>query len=514
MKHLLLVLILLAGCSRPADDGKPAVKFYQSPMHPWITSDQPGQCTICGMALVPVMEGEAGIPTSPGTVTLMTETAQILGVTTAPATTAPLEKAIRLSGVIEDDDSKHTVVSAFFDGRIDKVFIDHVGEDVTKEQPLAQIYSPELLYIVREFQTSIRRGKDDPQAAVARQRLVQFGLTPAQVEDLARSPREDYGLNLRSPVNGTVVTRNVYPGKYVKAGDMLFEIADFDVMWFHAQVYEQDLPWIALGAEAEVTTPAAPGQTFRGRVTLLDPTFDPLTRSTKVRIEVPNPRTDTSSGLGRALPHRAYGEARLSNASSPVLLVPRSAVLDTGARAVVYVEKGGGAYERRDVRPGRRGEHHVEILSGLAEGERVVTQGNLMIDAEAQMAQPEALGVATTAPEPAHHVDPATEERWQVLSKAAAALAADDLPAFNSTGLTATPAASLPEARKALHAAVEPAVTDALKHPDKVKVYECPMTEGAFPGAPAKARWIQTDGPMRNPWFGPAMADCGSEVQP
>ena len=512
MKLIILAAVLLAACSKQPEGDQRAVKFYQSPMHPWITSDQPGQCTICGMDLVPVYEGEEGISTDPGTVTLMPSTAQILGVDTAPVVRAPLEKSIRLSGVIEDDDTRHVIVSAFFDGRIDRVFVDHVGEDVRAEEPLAQIYSPELLYIVREFQTAVRRGRDDPQAAVARQRLVQFGLTPAQVEELASGRREDFGLNFRSPVNGTLVARNVYPGKYVKAGEVLFEIADFGLMWFHVNVYEQDLPWVRVGAKARVTTPAAPGREFEGTVTLIDPTFDPETRSTRVRIEVPNPVEEKVGGLARPLPHRAYGEAVLALAGDPVLAVPRSAVLDTGRRAVAYVDRGGGAYEKRDVRVGRRGDDTVEILGGLAEGEKVVTQGNLMIDAEAQMAQPESLGVDEAMPE--HTVDDATMKRWTVLSTAAAALAADDLAAFNASGAVTAPAADLGAARSAFYEAVTPAVEEALKHPGIVRVYECPMTSGAFPGAPGKARWIQLDAPLRNPWFGAAMLECGSEVKP
>lgn len=512
MKLIILAVLLLAACTKQPEGDERAVKFYQSPMHPWITSDQPGQCTICGMDLVPVYEGEAGISTDPGTVTLMPSTAQILGVETAPVIRAPLEKSIRLSGVIEDDDTKHVIVSAFFDGRIDRVFVDHVGEDLRPEQPLAQIYSPELLYIVREFQTAVRRGRDDPQAAVARQRLVQFGLTPAQVEELASGARENFGLNFRSPVEGTLVARNVYPGKYVKAGDMLFEIADFGVMWFHANVYEQDLPWISIGAKARVTTPAAPGREFEGKVTLIDPTFDPVTRSTRVRIEVPNPVEERQGGLARPLPHRAYGEAVLAVAADPVVSVPRTAVLDTGQRAVAYVDRGGGAYEKRDLRVGRRGDIAVEILGGLAEGEKVVTQGNLMIDAEAQMAQPDSLGAVEEVP--ASAVDEATMERWTALSAGAAALAADDLAAFKASGAVKEPAPDLAAARRAFYKVVTPAVEEALRYPGAVRVYECPMTSSAFPGAPDKARWIQFDPPLRNPWFGAAMLECGSEVKP
>jgi Cu(I)/Ag(I) efflux system membrane fusion protein len=294
---------------------------------------------------------------------------------------------------------------------------------------------------------------------------------------------------------------------------VLFEIADFGVMWFHGRVYEQDLPWIKVGDKAILTTPAAPGQEFEGTITLVDPSFDPATRSTRVRIEVPNPKIAGQSGLKRAIPHRAYGEARVRTAMAEAVLVPRSALLDTGERAVVYVDRGGGAYEKRDVKAGRRGDTEVEIVSGLAPGETVVVQGNLLIDAEAQMAQPQALGVgAGPAADAEHSIAPATLERWKVLSDAAAALAVDDLDAFNRTGAVPETAGSLAEARRAYYEAVTPAVAEALRHPGHVKVYECPMAGGAFPGAPDKARWLQMEPPLRNPWFGPAMSDCGVEV--
>lgn len=224
---------------------------------------------------------------------------------------------------------------------------------------------------------------------------------------------------------------------------------------------------------------------------------------------MPNPREDGARGLARPLPHRAYGEAVLTATADDVLVVSRGAVLDTGRRAVAYVDRGGGAYERRDVRVGRRGDTKVEILSGLSPGENVVSQGNLMIDAESQMAQPDALGADTLAAQPASGGDMA---RWKTLSDAAAALALDDLDMFNKLGLAK--AGSLADARRAFHEVVTPVVQEALRHPGAVKVYECPMTSGAFPGAPASARWIQMAGPLRNPWFGREMSDCGTEVNP
>ena len=486
-------------------------------MHTWITSDKPGKCTICGMDLVPVREGEDPKMAAPGVVTLMPSSSQILGVATAPVRTGALEKTIRLSGVIDDDDTKHTIVSAFFDGRIDQVFVDHVGEDIAKDQPLAQIYSPELLYIVREFQASARRGQQDPLASIDRQRLVQFGLTPAEVERLAASSSGSFGIDLRSPMDGTLVTRNVYPGKYVKAGDLLFEIADYSVMWFHAKVYEQDLRWIEMGAKASITTPAAPGREFEGKVTLIDPSFDPATRSTQIRIEVPNPKSGSVTGWERLLPRKAYGEARIAAKKDNVLVIPRAAVLDTGSRTVAYVDEGGGNYRRRDVTIGWRGDNDVEVLSGLAEGEKVVTQGNLMIDAEAQIAHADPVDVPADPKGAEEASTPVAPTLLGALSDAAAALSRDDLAGFNATASSwglAAPAASLADARAAFYKAVSPVVDEVLRQSgSNFKVYECPMAGSAFPGAPQKMRWIQRAGPLRNPWLGEKMAECGEEVK-
>ncbi len=514
MKRILaLVLVALSACSPQTGGGDKEIKFYRCPMHTWITSDKPGKCTICGMDLVPVREGEAPSAAAPGTITLMPSSSQILGVTTSPARKGTLEKTLRLSGILDENDVKHTIISAFFDGRIDEVFVDHVGENIAKDQPLARIYSPELLYIVREFQASLGHGQQDPLAAVDRQRLIQFGLTPAEVERLASGRNSNYGIDLRSPMEGTLVARDVYPGKYVKAGDVLFEIADYSVMWFHAKVYEQDLAWIGLGGSAVVTTPAAPGREFAGTVTLIDPSFDAETRSTQIRIEVPNPKSGAATGWERFLPRKAYGEARLAVTKDNVLLVPRTAVLDTGARTVAYVDAGGGNYQRRDVQVGWHGDNDVEIISGVAEGEKVVTQGNLMIDAEAQMAQPEPAGASDMRA--ADPISPDDMARFGALSDAADALSRDNLTAFNATGAAwglAEPAADLPGARAAFHAAVAPAAEKVLQHPGHFKVYECPMADTAFPGAPQTMRWIQHRGPLRNPWLGEKMVDCGEEV--
>ncbi|MEO8204641.1 MAG: efflux RND transporter periplasmic adaptor subunit [Chthoniobacterales bacterium] len=390
MKTLFLIPVLLSAllfssCSRPkADSAERKIKYYQSPMHPWITADKPGACTICGMALVPVYEGEESRTDDPRKITLQPGTAQILNVATEEVRKASLQRELRLSGEMEDNDTMHRVVTAFFDGRIDQTFVDHVGEEVKQGQALADIYSPELLYAVREYQEAFRSG-NRPAAENAGKRLIQYGLSVDQVSRLSQKNPDKYGVDILSPITGTIITRSVYPGQYVKKGDTLFSLGDFSTMWFHAQIYESDLPWIHVGQKAVVTTPATPGKTFAGVVTFIDPNFDPATRSTKVRIEVPNPLVQTQWGTRRELPHRAFGEAVIAVDLGEAVVVPRSAVLDTGRRQVVFVQEG-DSYIRRDVKVGRRGEKDVEILQGVVPGEKIVISGNLMLDAESQIA--------------------------------------------------------------------------------------------------------------------------------
>lgn len=402
---LCLAGLTLASCSKPdADTRKP--KFYQSPMHPWITSDKPGNCTICGMKLVPVYDDQAAAAADTSAIEVSTQTARVLGLDTSRVLLEPLHRSVRMSGILEDDETLHRVVAAFYDGRIEDVYVQEVGQKVKAGQPLASIYSPELLYVVREFQNAAQRGKNDPVAANARHRLIQYGLSPGQVDRLAAMPRDRYAIDILAPADGTILARNAYQGQYVKNGEPLFETGNLARLWFMAEVYEQDLPFVRIGARAQITTPAAPGRTFEGGVTFLDPNFDPKSRSTKVRIEVDNPPSGTPGAYERVLPHRAYAEAMVETSTPPVLTIPRTALIRDGRREVVYLETGPGKYEMHGVRSGRSGDNRVEILSGLKEGDVVVSSGNLMLDAESQLRLGAALVPGDRKPDDGSEVKP------------------------------------------------------------------------------------------------------------
>lgn len=479
-------------------------------MHPWITADHPDNCTICGMALVQTSKRNTDA-SSENIVPLSATNARVIGLTTATVEPRDLTREVRVSGIIEDDERRHRVIAAHYEGRIENVYVDHVGQTIKRGEPLASIYSPELLYIVREYQVTARKNPNDAAALNAKRRLLQFGLFSEQIDALAKESKEIYDIEILSPMDGTLLVRDVYAGQYVKTGEMLFEMGELSTMWFHGEVYEQDLAAIRLGQRVKVASPAAPGRSVEGLVTFIDPTFNAVNRSTLVRIEISNPVISQDHNQQRRLfPHRAYAEGLIAANYGSVLSVPRTAVLNDGRRSIAYVELGEGKYEPREVKTGIVGDQNIQILEGLREGENVVTEGNLILDAEAQIRG----GGVSAPPLPAASVASADLE---ISAKQAAALAEEDLPAFLQALPSNTPASeNLADARKQFLPLANAAAKEALASKNtNFTVFECPMTESSFPGAPASARWIQPRGTeMKNPYLGKDMQFCGLEVKP
>jgi Cu(I)/Ag(I) efflux system membrane fusion protein len=516
------------------------VLYYQSAMHPWIKSDKPGRCTICGMELTPVYEGEKGLDESGGgkVVSLTQNQIQVLHVQTAEAKIRPLVRILAVAGVIDDNSMRHRVLSAYVDGRVDKLHVNYLGAEVAEGQPLAEFYSPSLLQAEREYRQL--GGELRKNTAL---RLRQMGLNPAQIEILDQKSPDSLTSQILSPISGTVVSQSVYEGQYVTTGQQLFEIADFSTMWFNFRAYEQDMPWIKTGLTVRISTPSLPGKTYTGKITFIDPNFDEATRSTQVRVDLDNPLVNGK----RELLHRLYADGLVELEAPSVLTVPRSAVIETGSESVVYIEQSGGAYEHTVLKNGRRGDALVEVLSGLKEGDKVVTNGNLLIDGQAEMNRAFMTPVETGTPV-ANHAGLNDQQKKsiadfiKVADAMSDALGADDLAAFNTASKPAMeitgamvkllqPNVSdlealeksrhfhgfddIKSARVAFHpftvaatAALEP-LRKAGETPD-FQVYECGMVNQAIPGVPKKARWIQIGGrEMKNPFFGKEMADCG-----
>lgn len=352
--------------------------YYQSAMHPWIKSDKPGTCTICGMELTPIYPGEKSLnaDSAENVVTLTKNQVQVLDVQTAEAKIQPLTRSLAVAGMIDDDARRHRFISAYVDGRIEKLYANHHGIEVVAGQPLTMIYSPALLQAQREYRQLTGELKTNTGL-----RLQQMGLTPEQIQNLATGDPTTLSTQLLAPLTGTVVNHEVYEGQYVTTGQKLFEIADFSTMWFQFIAYEQDMPWLHLGQSVSVTTPSLPGKSFAGKISFIDPNFDESTRSTKIRVELPNPLIDGR----RELLHKLYADGTVAITSPAVLTIPRTAVLQTGPKALVYLDSAGSTYTQTPVKIGRRGDTLVEVLSGLKPGDKVVTQGNLLIDSQAEL---------------------------------------------------------------------------------------------------------------------------------
>jgi Cu(I)/Ag(I) efflux system membrane fusion protein len=386
------------------------VLYYQSPMHPWIKSDKPGNCTICGMKLVPVFEGENGVKVADNIVHLSSNSVSVLNVATTTVTERPIKRTIRAAGIVEDDDTRHRIISAYVAGRIDELYVNYVGAEVTEGSPLAKFYSPDLLAAEREYVTllpgksaahAVAPEAHHPMLKAAATRLKRLGLTDAQIAALPQKDPDAQNSDIVAPMTGTIVKRAVYPGQYVMEGAPLFELADFSKMWFQANVYERDLPWIRTGQVVRVTAPALPGRVFGGRVVFINPTLDETTRSAIVRIELDNPLVELDGQKKRLLYHRLYADAQFEMETEPVLSVDRDAVLNPGGKPLVYVDVGGGGYEQRPVKLGRRGDDAWEILEGLQKDDKVVAQGSLMIDSQAQIN----LGAESGHAEHAHNAE-------------------------------------------------------------------------------------------------------------
>jgi Cu(I)/Ag(I) efflux system membrane fusion protein len=449
-----------------------------------------------------------------------------------------------VAGTISENSTRHRVLSTYIDGRIDKLFINYIGAEVAAGEPLAEFYSPSLLQAEREYRQL--SGELRKNTAL---RLRQMGLNPVQISALDQKPADVITSPILAPISGTVIAQSIYEGQYVTTGQKLFEIADFSTMWFMFRAYEQDMPWIKIGQAVTVTTPSLPNKSFAGKITFIDPNFNETTRATNVRVELANPLVNGR----RELLHRLYADGLVQLDTPSVLTVPRAAVIQTGTEAVAYIDQGGGAYEHRVLKIGRRGDIDLEVLSGLTEGDPVVTNGNLLIDGQAEMnrsfmAAPKQ--VATEAsPAPAAlnaEQKKSITEFLKVADAMAAALAADDLAAFNTASASAMQTtgtlvtalkpivenvealdnarhfhgfADLKSARAAFHkfsvaatAALEP-LRKKGESPD-FQLYECGMANQAVPGTPKKARWLQAAGrPMANPFFGKEMPDCGEEIK-
>lgn len=364
--------IALAGAPRveAADPACPGgkVKYYRNPMGTPDTSPVPKKDSM-NMDYIPVCEDTAGDP--PSTVKVSLDKVQRLGVRTEEVQLRSLSRTVRAFASLQFDERRQFVVAPKFSGWIEKLAVNATGDTVKVGQDLFDVYSPELNILQQQWRVAGR-------SADATDKLRYLAFPEAALEKLRRGDPPSRTVVFPSPVAGTVIDKIAVEGMHFQPGDALFRIVDTSNMWVMAEVYEQDLGFVKVGDTARVTVNAWPGEPFDGKVTFIYPSVGKDSRTARLRIEVPNPDGRLRSEMAATVEIVAPLEGRR-------IVVPDSAVIDSGRRQIVLVERGEGRYEPRPVRLGVRVPGYVDVLEGLQAGERVVTRATFLIDAESNI---------------------------------------------------------------------------------------------------------------------------------
>ena len=444
-----LAALPLVSCKKSGTNAKPAdVDYYTCTMHPSVKAQDPNaKCPICSMDLVPVkkkgapaehdhgqMKGDAksmgmspeehakmsggkdkqdmkgmqgmggmkdmkGMPgmqkeemkeEEPGEFMVPVSRQQQIGVTYAVATNKPLQLSVRTVGIVAFDRVRHWDIVTRVDGYVDKLFVSSKGELVEKGQPVVTIYSPDLLTTQREF-LDLLRARDEAKASsssavgesmdklieAAKGRLRLWNITDAQIQELEKDRKPSVYVTLLAPVRGLVQNIQINQGQKVMSGDRLVTVDDLSLVWVWAEFYQEELPLLKQGQQLSVTTSAYPDQQFSGKITVIDPFVSPAKRVVRVRLDIDNPDLKLRPEM--------YVDVGLSLGMGEGLTIPFSAVIPTGERNIVFVDKGEGKLEPRFVELGRKFGDDYQVRSGVKEGERVVASANFLIDAEAKV---------------------------------------------------------------------------------------------------------------------------------
>ena len=356
--------------------GERKIRYYRNPMGLPDISPVPKKDSM-GMDYIPVYEEDVAAPA--GTVRVSPEKTQRAGVRTAPVERRDLVRTIRGAGIVTVDEARVALVTARFDGFVERLDVRTTGGTVRAGEPLltAWIESDALLRKQADYLSALARGGRDVERAAQNLRL--FGISNAAIAEMARTRAPARVVTFEAPLGGTILEKPSLDGMRFAAGDTLFRIADLSALWVMAEIAEQDLALVRLGQSAQLSMPAIPGETREAVVDFVYPDIDMATRSGRVRLIVPN--ADGRLKLG----HFVRVEIGAPVGDEPALAVPAASVVDDGARQIVFVARGEGLFEPRDVRLGARAGADVEIREGLAAGEEIVTSGIFLIDAESNL---------------------------------------------------------------------------------------------------------------------------------
>ena len=414
-------------------------------MHPQIQlPDKKAKCPICGMSLIPVSKSSASNNLGPREIKLSEKAQKLAEIETAVVEKKYATTEIRMSGKIEYDETKIAYITARIPGRLERLFVDYTGIKVKKGDHLVQIYSPELYTAQEEFIQAIATSKNLTNSSnefikkqalqnikSAREKLSLLGLSETQVAEIEKNKSASERVTLKSPIEGVTVEKKAVDGMYVKTGSQIYKIVDLSTVWVKLDAYESDLPWIRYGQQVEFHTEAYPGETFKGKIAFIDPVINSETRTVKIRVNLPNPNEKLKPDMfvravvkshiakgGKVMEPELQGKwispmhpeivkdkpgpcdicgmdlvraesmGYVSTNGDKVqkpLVIPITAPLITGKRAVVYVEKSPGIYQGRDVTLGSRASNYYIVEKGLKEGEKVVINGNFKIDSAIQI---------------------------------------------------------------------------------------------------------------------------------
>jgi Cu(I)/Ag(I) efflux system membrane fusion protein len=378
--------------------------IYTCSMHPFIIKDKPGSCPICGMELIKAQPAGSGSAQPTGSQTTeqkkqadmlrhvsMSANQRIMAnVATLVAKQETLRKEISAVGIVQYDQSRQAKVTAWIAGRIDKLNINTVGASVSKDKPVAEIYSPDLVATQQEYLLAVKSReqlKNSPIPSISqngdglvsssRQRLMLFGVKENQIAELEKAGTPNIRLPIYTPLSGIVIEKMVQQGQYVNIGEVLFTIADLSKVWVEIDVFENEVPFVRVGQHVEIRSAIEHGTAFNGRISFVYPFHDPKTHTVKARVEMPNP--------GYRMKPDMFVNAIIRVPLVTSIVVPVTAVMDSGTHQTVWVETATGMFEPRDVRVGERVEDKLQILSGLKAGDKVAVSGAYLIDSESQL---------------------------------------------------------------------------------------------------------------------------------
>jgi len=357
--------------------------MYRSTMMPNEISDKPGKDSM-GMDMVPFEVEETGAVSEVGgriRVKIGAERQQLIGIKTAPVTSQEIHKLFNAVGRVDYAEPNISFVNLKYDGWVEKLYVNTTGRAVHRGEPLFDLYSPELVSAQQEYLIALKAGATLGDASTllksAREKLKLWNVTDAQIEELGKTGEAGRNLTVYSPASGIVVEKNVTQGQKIMSGENLYRIVDLSRVWILGEVYEYELPFIKAGQEVMASLSYYPGETFEGTIAYIYPYLKPETRTNQIRIEAANP--------GLKLKPEMFANLEIHVDYGTKLTVPASAVLDAGSIKIVFVALGDGYFEPREVRLGVRGEDLYEVLSGVSEGESVVTSANFLIDSESSL---------------------------------------------------------------------------------------------------------------------------------